>query len=124
MNPPILAPDTPFRERWLKLLCALLLTFGIFTGCQTNKIDWSGRIGTYTYDDAIKEMGPPDKSATLTDGTMVCEWLTHRGGEGGTVVSSGFYGLYASSTPGSPDAFMRLTFNPEKKLTEAKRIYK
>jgi len=125
MNPPTHAPDKPHSlGPWLKLICALVLMLGLLTGCQTNKIDWTARVGTYTFDDAVKEMGPPDKTATLTDGTQVCEWLTYRGAAGGTVVTSGYYGLYASSTPGSPDAFLRLTFNPEKKLTEAKRIYK
>jgi hypothetical protein len=125
MNPPTTAPKpSRFAGLWLNPFCALLLALGLFTGCQTNKIDWTSRIGTYTFDDAVKEMGPPDKTATLTDGTQVCEWLTYRGSEGGTVITSGYYGLYASSIAGSPDAYLRLTFNPEKKLTEAKRLYK
>ncbi len=125
MNPPIPAPKpSRFAGLWLHSLCTLLLALGLFTGCQTNKIDWASRVGTYTFDDAVKEMGPPDKTATLTDGTQVCEWLTYRGSDGGTVITSGYYGVYASSNPGSPDAFLRLTFNPEKKLTEAKRLYK
>lgn len=125
MHPPIHAPDSSrFIGLWLHSLCALFLALGLFTGCQTNKIDWTSRIGTYTFDDAVKEMGPPDKTATLTDGTQVCEWLTYRGSDGGTVITSGYYGLYASSIAGSPDAYLRLTFNPEKKLTEAKRLYK
>jgi len=125
MNPPILAPE-PSRStgHFFSFICALLLALGLFTGCQTNKIDWASRIGTYTFDDAVKEMGPPDKTATLTDGTQVCEWLTYRGSDGGTVITSGYYGLHASSIASSPDAYLRLTFNPEKKLTEAKRLYK
>lgn len=125
MNPLTLAPK-PTRSAglWLNLLCALLLALGLFTGCQTNKIDWASRVGNYTFDDAVKEMGPPDKTATLTDGTQVCEWLTYRGSDGGTVITSGFYGLSTSTMTGSPDSYIRLTFNPEKKLTEAKRVYK
>ena len=125
MNPPILAPKSSrFAGLWLNSLCVLLLALGLFTGCQTNKIDWTSRVGTYTFDDAVKEMGPPDKTATLSDGTQVCEWLTYRGSDGGTVITSGYYGLHASTLASSPDAFLRLTFNPEKKLTEAKRLYK
>lgn len=125
MNPPIHAPETPRSSGpFLRYICALFLALGLLTGCQTNKIDWSSRVGTYTFDDAVKEMGPPDKTATLTDGTQVCEWLIYRGETGGTIVTSGYSGLFANSFPGSPDAFIRLTFNPEKKLTEAKRIYK
>lgn len=125
MNPPIHAPEAPRSAfHWLRLVCALTLALGLLTGCQTNKIDWTARIGTYTFDDAVKELGPPDKAATLTDGTQVCEWLTYRGSEGGTVITSGYYGFQASTLASSPDAYLRLTFNPEKKLTEAKRLYK
>lgn len=125
MNPLIPAPEAGrLAARWMKCLCVFLLTFTLFAGCQTNRVDWQSRVGVYTYDEVIKEMGPPDKSATLSDGTMVCEWLTYRGSEGGTVVTSGFYGLYATTTPGSPDAFLRLTFDPAKKLSAAKRLYK
>ncbi|MGV3756198.1 MAG: hypothetical protein ACO1QS_12520 [Verrucomicrobiota bacterium] len=125
MNPPIHVPEASRSSGpFLSFICTLVLALGLFTGCQTNKIDWATRIGTYTFDDAVKEMGPPDKTATLTDGTQVCEWLTYRGSDGGTVITSGHYGLYASSIASSPDAYLRLTFNPEKKLTEAKRLYK
>jgi hypothetical protein len=125
MNPPTRAPETPPSSGpFLRYICALLLALGLLTGCQTNKIDWTARVGTYTFDDAVKEMGPPDKTATLTDGTQVCEWLTYRGEAGGAIVTSNHIGLFANTLPGSPDAFLRLTFNPEKKLTEVKRIYK
>ena len=125
MNPPILAPKQSARRsvQLAYFMALLVLVLGL-CGCQTHKIDWTARVGNYTYDEAVKEMGPPDKSATLSDGSMVCEWLTYRGGDGGTILSSGPYGLYATTTPGAPDAFIRLTFSPEKKLTEAKRVYK
>src|SRR5262245_31305974 len=49
-------------------------------GCATApKIDWNSRIGNYNYDQAVLEMGPADRSAALTDGTKVVEWLTARG---------------------------------------------
>jgi len=125
MNPPILAPNPASSSLpWLRSLCVLLLTLGLFTGCLTHQPDWSARVGNYTFDDAVTELGPPDKTATLSDGTQVCEWLTYRGSDGGTVIAPSFYGTYVSTTSGSPDAFIRLTFDPEKKLTAAKRIYK
>ena len=34
--------------------------------------------------EAITELGVPDRSATLTDGTTVAEWLTSRGSTFGT----------------------------------------
>ena len=125
MNPRTPAPDQePSALTWFRPWCILLLALALFTGCQTHKIDWASRVGTYTFDDAVKEMGPPDKTATLTDGTQVCEWLVYRGSDGAVFISPSYFGTVVGSTTSSPDAFIRLTFDPEKKLTEAKRIYK
>src|SRR5690242_15264115 len=60
-------------------LCVFLI------GCASTKIDWNSRIGNYTYDQAVLELGPPDKDAKLTDGTVVAEWMTRRGYSGGSV---------------------------------------
>src|ERR1043166_8539424 len=59
----------------------VLLIFLVWSaGCATTpKIDWNSRIGSYTYDQAVLEFGPPDRAATLTDGTRVVEWITARG---------------------------------------------
>jgi hypothetical protein len=59
--------------KWLAITLAAL----VLAGCVTQKIDWSARVGNYTYDQAVMELGPPDKSAKLTDGTVVADWLTH-----------------------------------------------
>ena len=56
------------------MFAALLLA-----GCVTQKIDWASRVGNYTYDQAVMEFGPPDKSAKLSDGTTIAEWLVRRG---------------------------------------------
>ena len=60
-------------SKWLVLMLAAL----VLAGCVTQKIDWSARVGNYTYDQAVMELGPPDKCAKLTDGTVVADWLTH-----------------------------------------------
>lgn len=118
---------------------ALLAIFGFWlvglTGCATHRIDWDGRVGTYTRDDAIREFGPPEKSATLSDGTTVADWLTSRGARHAT--SMGGYGYVGYphaprvwSSPGyvvidspGPDRFLRLTFDPQGKLVSWKRVY-
>ena len=113
----------------LKLgLCVFLV------GCASAKIDWNSRIGNYTYDRAVMELGPPDKYAKLTDGTGVAEWMTRRGYSGG---SAGFmygygypyrgypyhlYPPYYMAEPPSPDYFIRLTFGPDGKLQAYKRV--
>jgi len=94
------------------------------TGCATKaKINWNSRIGTYSYDQAVKEMGPPDKSAKLSDNTLVAEWLTARGfgRTGGYYFWPGHPGTFWMEPP-SPDYFIRLTFGPDGKLKEWKKV--
>jgi hypothetical protein len=113
-------------------VCALLLA-ALCTGCRTTpKIDWNSRIGNYTYDQAVLELGPPDKMAVLTDKTKVAEWMTFRGREGAYVPAFGphlyhpyFYGppLYYSEPP-SPDRLLRLTFDPQNRLVRWSSRYR
>lgn len=97
-------------------------------GCATHKIAWEERVGVYTYDEAVLEMGPPDKEAKLEDGTRVCEWRTAKGGATGMGFGGGFwggpYGYYPQSYSVSefPDRYLRLIFSPEGKLTEWKKV--
>jgi hypothetical protein len=116
----------------LWILLALVLLQGL-AGCQTRRIDWQSRIGSYHYDDAVREFGPPDKQAVLSDGTRVAEWLTVRGRRGGLYAPSpwaysygpGYYGYppaYHYYDPPSPDWFIRLTFGPDGILRAAQRF--
>ena len=105
----------------LGLLCALLAF-----GCA-HQIDWAPRVGHYTYDQAINELGPPDKSATTTDGKMVCDWLMVRGSQNSYIIGSGFYGPdYIGPTQiyTPPDAYLRLIFGTNAVLEGWKRYYK
>jgi hypothetical protein len=114
------------RIPFLGCLIALLL----LSGCASHKIDWSARVGIYTFDQAVTEIGPPDKQAKLTDGSVVAEWLTRRGYQSAYVGPAyypygpwgygPYYGGYVTSY--SPDYFLRLTFDPEGKLTAWKKF--
>jgi hypothetical protein len=75
-------------------LLTLLLVVGtiFFAGCVTHRIDWAGRVGTYTYDQAVTELGPPDKQATLSDGRLVAEWISRYYNSGTAIVGAGYYG--------------------------------
>jgi len=117
------------RSGW----AAWILNFGFclfLAGCATTKIDWNSRVGNYTYDQAVAELGPPDKSAKLSDGTTVAEWLTQRGyarGSVGVMYGYGYPHYYHPwypyySEPPSPDYYIRLTFGPEGKLQAYKRV--
>lgn len=44
------------------------------SGCAG--VDWESRIGTYTYQDAVREFGPPDQRETLSDGSITASWTT------------------------------------------------
>jgi hypothetical protein len=99
----------------------------ILSGCATPKIDWSGRVGNYTFDQAVLELGPPDKQAKLEDGTIVAEWLTRRGyaysspafGYSPWSYYGSYYPVYVQSH--TPDYFLRLTFGPDGKLKSWKK---
>ena len=106
-------------------LCAGLL-FG--AGCaSTPKVDWDGRVGAYTYDQAVMEMGPPDRSTKLADGTTVADWIVGRkpsfsvglgvgsyGGHGGVAVGQGV-------TSGGQARILRLSFASDGQLTRWER---
>ena len=127
------------RTLWAAIAFILLggVLFGA-TGCATQKIDWNGRVGTYSYDDAVRELGPPDKSAKLSDESMVADWLTGRGMQ--TATGLGFgpgpYGGFGHGfgygvggphvivmDPPTPNRFLRLTFDPKGKLASWQRVY-
>lgn len=115
---------------WLKRLArcplfALVAALVWLTGCATMKIDWAARVGNYTYDQAVLDLGPPDKQAKLQNGTVVAEWLTQRGFRYGFATptyyggpygycNAPFYSTYTETY--SPNYYLRLTFGPDGKL--------
>lgn len=117
----------------MRISCRLLIALPVLalaalvSACSTTKIDWNSRVGVYTYDQAVMDLGPPDKSAKLNDGSTVAEWLTRRGRTGeavgmyyGPAYYPPYYGYYSGAPyycdlP-SPDYFLRLTFGPDGKL--------
>ena len=123
------------RHRLAAFVLSLALA-ACFAGCSSTKVDWNSRIGVYTYDQAIAELGPPDKSARLSDESTVAEWMTRRGspGSSGMAYGGGVYGrpysggyryyggpTFYVQTP-TPDWFLRLTFGPDGRLREWKKV--
>lgn len=103
-------------------LCAALW----LASCASQRVDWAARVGHYTYDQAVMEMGPPDRQAKLADGSIVAEWLVNRGT---TYIygSPGFHGHYyagSASAYTTPSRFMRLTFGPNGQLAAWTKAYK
>ena|SRR5437016_4061294 len=106
------------------LVLALSFSTVLFTACKsTPKPDWNSRVGNYTYDEAVAELGPPDKSAKLSDGKTVAEWVQRRRGGGfsvgfgvGSYGSHGGVGVGQSVGVGPGDKVLRLVFGPDNKL--------
>jgi len=112
------------------LLSILILAAAFITGCQTTKpVDWNTRIGNYTFDHAVTELGPPDKQAKLSDGKTVAEWITHRSGGSGLSVGTGFFGggvgvgMSHSVGQGYRDRVLNLTFDTDNKLASWSKNY-
>jgi len=114
----------------LSFLTMLALATALIVGCKTTKpIDWNSRVGTYTFDQAVTELGPPDKQTTLSDGKLVAQWVTHRYGGSSFSVGTGFYtggvGVGVGQTTGSayPDRILTLTFGTNQVLTTFSKNY-
>ena len=105
--------------------------FLLSAGCKsTPKVDWNQRVGNFTYDQAVAELGPADKTAKLSDGKMVADWITRGSGGGFSFgVGTGFYGSHSAvgvgqtvaTAPG--DRVLRLTFGPDDKLVSWSKNY-
>lgn len=102
----------------MKALLSLLAVLLVGTGCATTRtVDWNSRIGVYTYDQAVLEMGVPERQATLSDGTIVAEWLQYRGSSYATHMTYPFSYRYSRfhmyDVHQFPDRYLRLIFGPD-----------
>lgn len=110
------------------LIVLLIVAFAatlFASGCATKpKADWNARVGNYTFDQAVVELGPPDRQSTLSDGRKVAEWVTgHKGGSGVSVGFGSFgshtgVGVSQSVGSGGREKVLRLTFGTDGKLLE------
>jgi hypothetical protein len=111
------------------LLLTALMSSWLVAGCaSTPKADWNSRIGNFTYDQAVTEMGPPDKSTRLSDGVTVAEWFIKHNSNISFGVGTGFYGsgtgvgvgqAVGTSTSGQ---YLDLTFGTDGKLAKWQKI--
>ena len=112
------------------LLAILALVAALVVSCKTTPpVDWNSRVGTYTFDQAVTELGPPDKQAKLSDGKTVAEWITHRSGGTGLSVGTGFFsggagvGVSQGVAQGYSDRILKLTFETDNKLSTWSKNY-
>lgn len=112
----------------MKIISLALLAAFTLIGCSTTpKVDWPARVGNFSYDQAVLELGPPDKIAKLDNGIVVAEWVTQSpqaaGPSGAYLARPGYYGGVG---PGyAPTYFpawhLRLNFGADGKLTAWKK---
>lgn len=109
---------------WLALLVAS-------TGCHTTpRVNWDARIGAYTYDQAVADMGPPSEQSTLDGGVRVAQWVTGRVANatampvgGGWGPGGGFYAPGPVIMNSSITQYLlRLTFGADGQLQAWKRV--
>lgn len=107
----------------LKIVLYLVLAI-LFAGCATS-VDWNKRIGTFTFDQAVMELGPPHRQTFLSDGRVVAEWITISVRPGTTtVVGGGVHGFRSGGAvtaihnpPTYRERTLRLTFGTNHVLT-------
>jgi hypothetical protein len=105
----------------LKTLLGITLVF-LMAGCVMHRIDWNSRVGSYTFDQAVTEFGPPDKQAKLTDGQLVADWVSRYYNAGGVFVGAGYYGYPGTvgvleTPPSYSESTLRLIFGTNNVLT-------
>ena len=110
-------------------LAILFLVVAFIAGCKTmTVVDWNSRVGVYTFDQAVADMGPPYKQAKLSDGKNVDQWITLHGSNGffvGGGYGSGNLGMGAGQNfaQSYKDHVLELTFGTDGKLVSWAKNY-
>lgn len=120
----------------------LMVLVVLITGCasapkprlskgEIQKIDWSKRIGSYTWTEAVTDLGRPAVTGEETDGKYA-EWILSRsprmslgvGVGGGSIGRSGGVGVGVGSSVSPPPGGenLRLKFDKDEKLKEWRRV--
>jgi hypothetical protein len=111
----------------LPVILSLLAAF--LTGCTTTPpIDWSSRVGHYTYDQAVAEFGRPSRQARLSDGATVYKWSAQPAATPNLNTGMSYYGSTGFTSnqtagPGGIDQMLQLTFDTNGVLTAWSKNY-
>ncbi|MCS7337292.1 MAG: hypothetical protein NZ739_03520 [Verrucomicrobiae bacterium] len=108
--------------RWLKCAAAPALAALLWAcAAQPQQTVWAERVGKMTYQDAVAELGPPDRTWPLSEGGFVAEWVTRRAirsafATGPSIQPS--LGTAPAPGPFGPrERVLRLSFDQDGKLT-------
>ena len=118
---------------WLSLIVLIFLAGSCASGTKATvkDIDWGSRIGTYTYEEALAELGEPDVISESSEG-KTAEWVLRRSpnvsfglgfgsGSFGRHTSTGV-GVGTSVSPPPSGEYLQLRFDKDGKLTEWTRV--
>ena len=111
------------------LFVILSLVTAFFTSCTTTPpIDWNSRVGHYTYEQAVAELGRPNRQAKLSDGTTVSKWYARPNVAPSVNSGMSYYGstgFTGNQTvgPGGNDQMLQLTFGTNDVLTAWSKNY-
>ncbi len=121
------------KSAWLALIVLVFLVASCASGPKTNikGEDFRSRIATYTYEEALAELGEPDVISESAEG-IIAEWVVRRS----PMVSFGFgfgagsyghhtatgIGVGTSMSPPPSGEYLRLRFNNDGKLSEWSRV--
>lgn len=113
-------------KRILLATLLLLATFSFIafiSGCaSTPPVNWNARIGNYTFDQAVIDLGPPDKQAKLSNGQTVAEWIHREHSAASIGIGTGFFtpgvgvGVGESVGSGYREHILKLVFGPDGRL--------
>ena len=107
----------------------LALTVAFLAGCKTPPpIDWNSRVGHYTYDQAISELGLPNRQARLSDGKVVSKWFVQppvalHFNSGMSYYGNNGFGAGQAIGAGFNSQMLQLTFDTDGKLTAWSKNY-
>lgn len=98
----------------------VMIAWVLVSGCTTRPtVDWSSRVGSYTYDQAVLELGPPDRMTEISGGKKVADWVVGHSSSPRFSIGVGSYGRsggvgVGTGTGGdSIEKILRLTFAPD-----------
>ncbi len=113
----------------LPMLVVVSLAAALLAGCVTTKpVDWNSRVGKYTYDQAVTELGKPDRQSRLNDGKVVSKWFAQPQAGANLNTGMSYYGSSGFSggqtvNSGLNNRCLQLTFGTNGVLCDWSKTY-
>jgi hypothetical protein len=108
-------------KEWIRLGIVAVIISGFLGACATRPSKWESRIGNYTFDMSVAELGPSHRQALLSDGKRVAEWTTSSGFYADPFVTPGV-GSYTPYSTRVPGGVLQLTFANNGELLAWKKL--